>query len=409
MKRTLTAALAAAGLLAGGVTMASPASADSKYVPWDTNFIVLVNTSNFEWSPQLQYMFGVEVPQFTQCPGGWGPNQNTGDNSEQICRFQLKTSADYRDVTIRILPGSVITDPKTGNTITLNDVGNGIAFPATPSCSPPDPQTGETFQCILVFQAVDPSTVPRELFANIGYVISMASGAPEANLLLTGWGFKSSSQPALDAPVGSAVDVNTESAAGLGDDADSDGTSSDDTSTDDADSDDTSSDDTSTDDADSDDTSSDDTSTDDADSDDTSSETTDSDGDDSDSGTVVPNDLDAPVLRSKNLSNTHQVAKKHHTRVEKMANKVHNRGGFLTIHAYGPDEDLALARARAVRKHLEAHLAKRGHTESSPIWVTYAGDPDHKENTHVTIHWHSDTTLPDALPGAAQDAIGDIE
>ena len=392
MKRTLTAALTAVGVFAGGAMMAAPVSADSTYVPWDTNFVVNVNTSNFEWSPQLQYTFGVEVPQFTQCPGGWGPNQNTGNNYEQICRFQLKTSADYRDVTIRILPGSVITDPKTGNTITLNDVGNGIAFPAIPFTTPPS--DGETFQPILAFENVDPSTVPRELFANISYVNGMTSGAPEANLLLNSWLFNSYSHPAMDAPVGSAADVNTESAAGLGDDADSDDTSRDDTSTDDADSDDTSSDDTSTDDA---------------DSDDTSSETTDSDGDDSDGGTVVRNDLDAPVLRSKNLSNTHQVAKKHHTRVEKMANKVHNRGGFLTIHAYGPDEDLALARARAVRKHLEAHLAKRGHTESSPIWVTYAGDPDHKENTHVTIHWHSDTTLPDALPGAAQDAIGDIE
>lgn len=105
--------------------------------------------------------------------------------------------------------------------------------------------------------------------------------------------------------------------------------------------------------------------------------------------------------RSKTLTaGGHQVVAKHHTRVEKMAAKVHNKGGVLTIHAYGPDEDLALARARAVRAHLEAQLAKRGHTESSPIWVTYAGDPAHKKNTHVTVHWHPDTALPGALPGA---------
>lgn len=107
------------------------------------------------------------------------------------------------------------------------------------------------------------------------------------------------------------------------------------------------------------------------------------------------------TTRSKTLTaGDHQVAKHHHTRVEKMATKVHNEGGVLTIHAYGPDEDLALARARAVRKHLEAHLAKRGHTESSPIWVTYAGNPDHKKDTHVTVHWHPDTNLSGALPGA---------
>ena len=107
------------------------------------------------------------------------------------------------------------------------------------------------------------------------------------------------------------------------------------------------------------------------------------------------------TTRSKTLTaGDHQVAKHHHTRVEKMATKVHNKGGVLTIHAYGPNEDLALARASAVRAHLEAQLAKRGHTESSPIWVTYAGDPDHKKNTHVTVHWHPDTSLPGALTGA---------
>jgi len=352
LKRTLTTALTAAGLLAGGVTMATPASADSTYVPWDTNFVVNVNTSNFQWSPQLQYTFGVEVPQFTQCPGGWGPNQNTGDNYEQICRFQLKTSANYRDVTIRILPGSVITDPKTGNTITVNDVGNGIAFPAIPYTTPP--RDGETFTPILYFDNVDPSTVPQELRAGIEYVNGMTSGAPEAHLWINSWLFNSYSQTAMEAPVGSAVDVRTEAALG----------------------------------------------------DDTSGDVT-----------VNPNDivnpLDAPAddaptdndgaqlgARSKTLTTgDHQVVKEHHTRVEKMAAKVHNQGGVLTIHAYGPDEGLALARALAVRKHLEAQLAKRGHIGSSPIWVTYAGDPDHKKGVQATVHHHPGTTLPGALPG----------
>jgi len=131
---------------------------------------------------------------------------------------------------------------------------------------------------------------------------------------------------------------------------------------------------------------------------------------DSDAGTDdAPSGDDGAQLGGANLTTTrskalttgdHQVAKHHHTRVERMATKVHNEGGVLTIHAYGPDEDLALARASAVRKHLEAHLAKRGHTESSPIWVTYAGNPDHKKDVHVTVHWHPDTNLPGALTGA---------
>ena len=116
--------------------------------------------------------------------------------------------------------------------------------------------------------------------------------------------------------------------------------------------------------------------------------------------TMSDSDVPALLTRSSSPIISYQVATKHHARVEKMAAKVHNSGGVLTIHAYGPDEDLALARARAVRKHLEDHLAKRGHTASSPIWVTYAGDPGRKKNIHVTVHWHPDMNLPGALPGA---------
>ena len=113
-------------------------------------------------------------------------------------------------------------------------------------------------------------------------------------------------------------------------------------------------------------------------------------------------DGEAPATtRSKTLTTgDHKVVAKHHTRVEKMAAKVHNQGGVLTIHAYGPDEDLAMARAREVRKHLEAQLEKRGHSGSSPIYVLYAGDPDHKKDTHATVHWHPDVNLPGAMPGA---------
>ena len=110
-------------------------------------------------------------------------------------------------------------------------------------------------------------------------------------------------------------------------------------------------------------------------------------------------DANPTTTRSKTLAD-HQVVAKHHTRVEKMAAKVHNQGGVLTIHAYGPDEDLAMARAREVRKHLEAQLEKRGHSGSSPIYVLYAGDPDHKKDTHATVHWHPDVNLPGAMPGA---------
>ena len=110
--------------------------------------------------------------------------------------------------------------------------------------------------------------------------------------------------------------------------------------------------------------------------------------------------LGATSTRSKSLTTgDYQVAAKHQARVEKMATKVHHQGGALTVHAYGPDEDLALDRARAVRAHLEAHLAKRGHVGTSPIYVIYGGDPDHKD-THTTIHWHPDTNLPGAMPGA---------
>jgi len=111
--------------------------------------------------------------------------------------------------------------------------------------------------------------------------------------------------------------------------------------------------------------------------------------------TVVDTSGDDPILktRSKALATEHQVAAKHHTRVEKIAAKMHNKGGVLTVHAYGSDEDLAMARGRAVRSHLGAHLAKRGHVGTPPIYVMYAGDPRNKD-VHVTVHQHPDKTLP---------------
>jgi len=121
------------------------------------------------------------------------------------------------------------------------------------------------------------------------------------------------------------------------------------------------------------------------------------DGDTSDDAST--SDPGTRTLRSQSITGDYQVVKHHQTRVEKLATKMHNKGGVLTVHAYGPDENLAMDRARAVRSHIEAHLVKRGHVGTSPIYVIYGGDPDHKD-THTTVHWHPAVTLPGAMPGA---------
>ena len=395
LKRTLTFIPVAAtvGLLAGGVSLATPAIADDEqlapdpdsnveYPAWTGDFTVNVNTRGWEWIPSLKYSFKGKNIVDAPCPGGWGPDHQPSANFEQICRFDLSTDAqDGRNVVIAFLGGTTITDPKTENSKTIEDfailVEEGLVG------------TGSYWTPVFAYLEKPQSPLPNgfdvslegERAKNSNYTLNVE--VPE-NL------FAATLQTVNESPVSAAADVQAEPAA-LGDDAPADDAPSDDANTDDAPADDAPSDDTSSGD-------SPDSGTGIADPSDEGPAINGDDGDqlgDSDNTTLA--------TRSKSLTTgEHQVVEKHHTRVEKMATKVHNQGGVLTIHAYGPDEDLALARARAVRAHLEAQLAKRGHSESSPIWVTYAGDPDHKKDAHVTIHWHPDTTLPGALPGSSK-------
>jgi len=372
LKRTLTfiPLAATAGLLAGGVALATPAIADddSPEIPaWTGDFTVNVNTRGWEWIPSIEYSFTGRNIVDAPCPGGWGPDHQPSANFEQICRFDLSTDAqDGRGVVIDFLGGTTITDPKTGNSKTIDDfpilVEEGLVG------------TGSYWTPVFSYLEKPQSPLPNgfgvslegERAKNSNYTLNVE--VPE-NL------FAATLQTVNESPVSAAADVQAEPAA-LGDDAPADDAPSDNTSSGDSP----------------------DSGTGIADPSDEGPAINGDDGDqlgDSDNTTLA--------TRSKSLTTgEHQVVEKHHTRVEKMATKVHNQGGVLTIHAYGPDEDLALARARAVRAHLEAQLAKRGHSESSPIWVTYAGDPDHKKDAHVTIHWHPDTTLPGALPGSSK-------
>ena len=342
LKRTLIGSLAAtAGLLAGGVALATPAIADDEqlvpdsnveFPAWTGDFTVNVNTRGWEWIPSLEYSFKGKNIVDAPCPGGWGPDHQPSANFEQICRFDLSTDAqDGRGVVIDFLGGTTITDPKTGNSKTIDD------FPIIVETG--DTVTGSMWIPVFTHLEKPQSPLPNgfnvslegERAKNSNYTLNVE--VPE-NL------FAATLQTVNNASVGAAMDVETRALTSAPDEV---------VVTDDPD------------------------------------------------ATVVADDPGDPTLRAKSLTD-HQVAAKHQTRVEKMATRVHNQGGVLTIHAYGSDEDLALARARAVRKHLEGHLAKRGHTESSPIWVAYAGNPDHKKDVQVTIHHHPDTTLPGALP-----------
>ena len=385
MKRTLTFIPLAAtvGLLAGGVALATPAIADddSQEIPaWTGDFTVMLNTRGWQWIPSLEYAFGSNIHD-APCPGGWGQDHLPSDQYEQICRFDLSTDAqDGRNVVIAFLGGTTITDPKTENSKTIEDfailVEEGLVG------------TGSYWTPVFAYLQKPQSPLPN------GFNVSLEGKGKNSNYTLNVEVpenlFAATLQTVNESPVSAAADVQAEPAA-LGDDAPADDAPSDDANIDDAPADDAPSDDTSSGD-------SPDSGTGIADPSDEGPAINGDDGDqlgDSDNTTLA--------TRSKSLTTAdHQVVEKHHTRVEKMATKVHNQGGVLTIHAYGPDEDLALARARGVRAHLEAQLARRGHTESSPIWVAYAGDPDHKKDTHVTIHWHPDTTLPGALPGSSK-------
>jgi hypothetical protein len=376
LKRTLTAALAATGLLAGGMTMAAPAAQAERclmvaFINQGHGDIMVENVNTQD--PGFVYSQGVKDCE-NSSPGSWEslplipggePNGFSAFN-----RIGIR-SGDSANFTFYTTDSTGCTPYRFKNPwVYVSDLLGFL------SAEGHDGVTAETL-------AVASSLEDNELKVTFteGWVNSVLAHCSRG------------AEVASEAPVGSAADVSTE--AVLSDDSDivNPDAPADDTSGDDAPADDTSGDD-----APAGDTSGDDAPAGDA------SGTDDAPSDDANAGpnpVVMSNARIALDTRSKTLTTgDHQVVAKHHTRVEKMANKVHNRGGVLTIHAYGPDEDLALARARAVRAHLEAQLAKRGHTESSPIWVTYAGNPEHKKDVHVTVHWHPDTTLPGALPGA---------
>ena len=78
-------------------------------------------------------------------------------------------------------------------------------------------------------------------------------------------------------------------------------------------------------------------------------------------------------------------------RVTAMAKRfVASSGDLINIHAYGPNKDVALARAEHVREHLQSEITRLGgDPDKYPVMVIYAGDPDHKNGVHVTVHQHS--------------------
>ena len=86
-------------------------------------------------------------------------------------------------------------------------------------------------------------------------------------------------------------------------------------------------------------------------------------------------------------------------RVTAMAKRfVARPGDLINIHGYGPDKDVALARADHVRDHLLSEITRLGgNPDEYPVMVIYAGDPAHKKGVHVTIHQHaaSSITVPE--------------
>ena len=61
----------------------------------------------------------------------------------------------------------------------------------------------------------------------------------------------------------------------------------------------------------------------------------------------------------------------------------------INIHAYGPDKDVALARAAHVRDHLISEITRLGGDPANyPTFVVYAGDLAHKKGVHVTTTRH---------------------
>lgn len=83
----------------------------------------------------------------------------------------------------------------------------------------------------------------------------------------------------------------------------------------------------------------------------------------------------------------------HPKRVTAMAKRfVAAPGDAINIHGYGPDRETALTKAHHVRKKLQAEITRLGGDVGNyPVFVTYAGDPDHKKDVDVTIHQHGGT------------------
>jgi len=106
---------------------------------------------------------------------------------------------------------------------------------------------------------------------------------------------------------------------------------------------------------------------------------------------VSPADADvAATPRSKNAG----YETRNPERVTAMAKRfVAAPGDVINIHGYGPDRDVALARAEHVRDHLLAEITRLGgDPDAYPTFVVYAGDPAHKKGVHVTVHQHAAST-----------------
>ena len=110
---------------------------------------------------------------------------------------------------------------------------------------------------------------------------------------------------------------------------------------------------------------------------------------------LTPASADAGTPRAKKVLD-YTILKAH--RVTAMAkNFLKSPGDIINIHAYGPDRAESLAKAKHVRVALQSEIAGLGGNPAEyPVFVVYAGDPDHKAGVHVTIHQHAASSI--AIP-----------